>query len=100
MTTLLRPRHEFPTPLFRLTIGALAGVLGGLPGWILIPRWTGNTDVYLAVLAVVAAAIALLVALRSSDGWRLATAAAYGVVAMLAAFGIEILVAIMTATYE
>ncbi len=36
MPEMLRPRHEFPTPLFKLTLPVLVGAVVALVVWALV----------------------------------------------------------------
>jgi hypothetical protein len=78
MPKLLRPRQEFPTPLFRVFLAVAAPAVGALPGWILIPRWD-NPRPYLAILGFACFLIALLV----GSAQRLLRAAGFGALGAL-----------------
>jgi hypothetical protein len=99
MPKLLRPRREFPTPLFRAFAGALAGGLGGLPIWIFAPRWD-NPRPALAVTGVAAFVAAVLVASLGETPRRLAMCFVVGTAVLLAACGLAVVVAIGLANLE
>ena len=79
MPKIIRPRQEFPTPLFRAFLAVAAPALGGLPGWIAFPRWE-SARAYLLILGFGCLVVAVLV----GSARRLVRAAVIGVVAVLA----------------
>lgn len=78
MPKIIRPRQEFPTPLFRVSLAVLAPALGGLPGWIAFPRWD-NPRSYLFILGFACFVVAVLV----GSTQRLVRAAAIGAIGVL-----------------
>ena len=96
MPKLLRPRQEFPTPLFRLCscIGAALG--GALPGLLLL-GWSSGYTVALLALAVVAGSVA---ALRAETGRRLRTALILAALAMVVVDAIVYAIAFLTHPWE
>ena len=78
MPKILRPRQEFPTPLFLAFVAVAAPLLGGLPGWIAFPRWD-NPRPYLLILGFAC----LLVALLVGTAHRLVRAACIGALGIL-----------------
>jgi hypothetical protein len=99
MPKIVRPRHEFPTPLFRAFVGALAGALGGLPIWIAAPHWA-NPSPALAVAGFAAFVDAVLVASLGEAPRRLAIGFVVGLVVLLAGCGVAVAVASAVANLE
>lgn|SRR6185503_13403335 len=96
MPKVLRPRQEFPTPLFRLCscIGAALG--GALPGLMLL-GWSGGYTVALLVAAVVVGSVA---AARGGTGRRLRVALAIVIATMIVVDAIAYAIAFLTYPWE
>jgi hypothetical protein len=96
MPNVLRPRQEFPTPLFRMCscIGAALG--GALPGLLLL-GWSGGYAVGLLGGAVVVGSIA---AAHGGTGRRLRTALILAALAMIVVDVIVYAIAFLTYPWE
>jgi hypothetical protein len=91
MPKVLRPRQEFPTPLFRAFLAVAAPLVGSIPGWVFIPRWE-NPRGYLLVLGFACLVVAVLVATSR----RLVRAAVLGaLVILVGVVGVELLVGLL-----
>jgi hypothetical protein len=96
MPKVLRPRQEFPTPLFRMCscIGAALG--GALPGLMLV-GWGNGYTVALLFAAVV---VGLVAAARGGAGRRLRVALALAVLAMIVVDVVAVAVDFLTYPWE
>jgi hypothetical protein len=96
MPKLLRPRQEFPTPLFRMCSCIGAAVGGALPGLLLL-GWSDGYTVGLLTGAVVIGSIA---AARGGTGSRLRTALILAALAMLVVDAVVYAIAFITYPWE
>jgi hypothetical protein len=94
MPNMLRPRDEFPTPLFAVVVGAAAAGVGGLPGWVLFH------GPLLAVHAVATALALALVVTKGTSGKLLLRYATVAAVGMLVVSAAEFLIAFTTYDWE
>src|SRR3954447_16031944 len=96
MPKVLRPRQEFPTPLFRMfsCVGAALG--GALPGLMLV----GFGDRYTVVLVVSAVVVGSIAATRGGTGRRLRVALALAVLAMIVVDAVVYAIAFLTYPWE
>jgi hypothetical protein len=94
MPKVLRPRQEFPTPLFRMVACLGMAALGGAPG-VVVAHTLGR-----AFVLVVAAFVGSFAATRATTGRRLTWAAFLAFLAMVAVSAIVIMVAVVTYPWE
>jgi hypothetical protein len=86
MAKLLRPRDEFPTPLFRIFVGVVAAGVAAAPGFLVF------RGVLLGVHVFLVAAVGSFAAGRR----RLRTTVAVAVVLVLAGSAVELVVDFVT----
>ena len=94
MPNVLRPRQEFPTPLFALVVGVLAAGIAGLPGWLFFR----GPPLVLHALAS-AGAIALVI-VRGTSARRLLRSATLAIALMVVVLAVELVIAFLTADWE
>jgi hypothetical protein len=96
MPKVLRPRQEFPTPLFRMCSCIAAALGGALPGLMLV-GWGNGYTVALLLAAVVVGSVA---AARGGVGRRLRVALALAVLAMIVVDVVAVAVDFLTDPWE
>ena len=93
MPKVLRPREEFPTPLFRLFSCLAAAVGGALPGLMLLGWGNGYTLALLLAAAVIGSVAA-------ARGRRLRIAAALAFLALVVVDVVALVIAFLTYPWE
>jgi hypothetical protein len=93
MPKVLRPRQEFPTPLFRLFCCLAAAVAGALPG-LMFAGWDNGYTLALLLAAVVIGSVAAV------RGRRLRLAATVAFLALIVVDAVALVIAFLTYPWE
>ena len=96
MPKVLRPRQEFPTPLFRMFSCIGAALVGASPGLALLGWGNGYTAALLAIATVVGS----VAAVRAGTGRRLRAALAIVIATMIVVDTIAYAIAFVTYPWE